>query len=305
MVFEEKIYFNYSLDCELPPDGPFGGPKTWDIAEKSVTGFIEVMEAWGLLAGASLFVYPDVARKQKGLYRQLAEEGVEIALHLNGMRYSKMKTPAWLGSLSYADQYEALRMAKEDLEDVTGKTCLGYRACYTSANDDTYPILEALGFLWASTTAVGTYKPEIYACWKGCWPFPHYASRKNRLIPGDVKVYEIPKTRGRSVFFENNPDRPLDLRAETRPEIIGHDGEKFRTVIMENLEEMEKCNQPIRVIMSGSHNTGLFGDRNALYHNNLRLFCHIARECCEALGYELIPSSYLSVAKIAQKLDVF
>ncbi len=25
------------------------------------------------------------------------------ALHLNGMRYSKQKTPAWLGSLSYED----------------------------------------------------------------------------------------------------------------------------------------------------------------------------------------------------------
>ena len=39
-----KVFFNYSIDCELPPDGPFGGPATWDVAEASVRGFIDVMD---------------------------------------------------------------------------------------------------------------------------------------------------------------------------------------------------------------------------------------------------------------------
>lgn len=304
MPEQMDVFFNYSLDCELPPEGPFGGPKTWDVAERSVTGFLEVMAEWGLLEGASLFVYPDVARQQAALYRRLSDEGIEIALHLNGMRYTRME-PAWLGSLSYPEQYEAIRAAKEDLEQVTGKPCLGYRACYVSANDDTYPILEALGFTWASNTAVGTYKPEIYARWAGCWPFPHHASRQNRLIPGDLDLYEIPKTRGMSVFFNNNPDRPLDMRAETPPEAIGPGGENWRKIITENLVEMEKRDQPVRVVMSGSHNTCLFGDRQGLHHHNLRLFCELAQEVCTKRGYRMVPSSYLAVLETAIRMDAF
>src|SRR5690242_4946758 len=116
-----QVFFNYSIDCELPPDGRFGGPATWEAAEASTRGFIEVMDSIGLRRGASLFVYPDVAMKQRALYREMADSGIEIALHLHGMRYSRTPAFAWLGSLGYDDQREAIRRAKEDLEQVTGK----------------------------------------------------------------------------------------------------------------------------------------------------------------------------------------
>lgn len=72
-VFTVKLYFNYSIDCELPLNTPytgpeqlpsFGGPKSWEFAEASVRSFAERMAAM------------DAA-------------GVEIALYLNGLRYSR------------------------------------------------------------------------------------------------------------------------------------------------------------------------------------------------------------------------
>jgi hypothetical protein len=128
-----KLFYNYSIDCELPPDGTFGGPATWEVAEDSTRGFIEVMEQWGLIRGATPFVYPDMAVKQHDLYREMTERGIDVGLHIHGMRYSRVKKLAMLGSLGYEDQREIIRMTKQDQEDVIGKPCLGYRACYASA----------------------------------------------------------------------------------------------------------------------------------------------------------------------------
>lgn len=300
-----QLFFNYSIDCELPPDGMFGGPANWELAEDSARGFMDVMEQWGLFAGASLFVYPDVARKQRALYRAFAERGIEIALHLHGLRYSRMKKPAWLGSLGRAEQCEAIRMAKEDLEDVTGRPCLGYRACYASANHHTYPLLEELGFQWASTSASGSYKPEIYARWAGGWPFPYHPSRQNKLVPGDLRLYEIPDTRGLHTFFMGNPDRPLDMRVETPPEIAGPGGAAFRAVIAENLVEMERRDQPVRVIIGASHNSNPYSDTRTFQHQNLSNVCRLAREVAEQRGYLFTPASFLQIRQEADRVDAF
>ena len=48
------------------------------------------MAALDVAGGTSLFVYPNVARHQKSLYRELVGSGLEIALHLNGRRYSRL-----------------------------------------------------------------------------------------------------------------------------------------------------------------------------------------------------------------------
>ena len=149
-----KVFFNYSIDCELPLNTPytegrerqpfFGGPKYWEAAEASVRGFVRQMDQLGLGRGTTLFVYPDVARHQRALYREMAGAGVEVALHLNGLRYSRLIGPRakWLGAMNRDEQREALRMAKADLEESIGRPCLGYRACYGSSNDDTFPICE-------------------------------------------------------------------------------------------------------------------------------------------------------------------
>lgn len=301
----QKVFFNYSIDCELPPDGRFGGPANWQVAEESTRGFVEVMETLGLRQAATLFVYPDVAREQRRLYHEMADAGIEIALHLHGMRYSRMVQPAWLGALDYAAQREALRRAKEDLEDVIGQPCLGYRACYASANHHTYPALESLGFTWASTSASGSYKPDIFAEWAGGWPFPYHPSRQNKLIPGDMALYEMPNTRGIRICFEGDPDRPLDMRAETPPAIAGPDGALFRAVIEENLTEMERRDQPVRALISASHNTNPYADRASFQHKNLVRVCELARACAAARGLEFVPARFLDIKAEAERIGAF
>ncbi len=309
------LFFNYSLDCELPLNtddtGPerqpfFGGPKTWALAEASVRGFVERMADLDAVRGASLFVYPDVARRQAALFREVAAAGVEIGLHLNGLRYSRLRgaRAQWLGAMARDDQREALHLAKTDLEQALGQPCRGYRACYGSANDDTFPLLEELGFAWASNTA-GRYRPEFFACWPGSWRYPHHASRQCKLIPGDLRLYEMPITGGLRTFFPGNSDQPLDLRAETRPEILGEQREKLRAVIAENIVEMQRRACPVRAIVAGSHNTNPFGDRASHQSQTLDWVVRHARDLAAEHGLAFTPARFEDIRTEAERVGAF
>jgi hypothetical protein len=310
-----KLYFNYSLDCELPKNtdytGPervpfFNGPATWDAGKDSVRGFVERMADLKAAKGTSLFVYPDVARHQKTLFREAAAAGVEIGLHLNGLRYSRLRgeSAKWLGAMTRAEQLEALRQGKQDVEDAVGRPCLGYRACYGSANDDTFAILEELGFFWASNCGT-RYRPEFHAKWAGSWRYPHRASRRCKLIPGDLRLYEIPVTCGLKTLFSTNPDQPLDLRAEASPELVGEKREKLRDVIAENLDEMDRQESPVRAIIGMSHNTNPFRDRRTHQSQNLDWVVQYTKALAAKHKLLFTPAPFATILTEALRVDAY
>lgn len=301
------LFFNYSVDCELPKNTPytgperrpfFGGPVTWEFAEASVRGFVRQMVELDALAGATLFVYPDVARHQAALYRELADAGVEVALHLNGLRYSKLTgdRAKWLGEMSEDEQRDALRIAKADLEDTLGRPVMGYRACYGSANADTLRLCDELGFRWASNSS-NRYRPEFAANWSGSWPFAHHASRHSNLICGDLPLFEIPVTVGVTVYYDEAIRQPLDLRVETPPERLGEDRAQLRAVIEENLTEMERRAVPVRAIIGASHNTNPYGVPETHQAQNLAWVVRHTRERAAARGWTVAPVSFLQMTE--------
>jgi hypothetical protein len=310
-----KLFFNYSIDCELPPDTPytgperrpfFSGPRTWEVAEESVRGFIERMADLGAGAGATLFVYPDVARHQQHLYRELAEAGVEIALHLNGLRYSRLRgaRAKWLGEMSDQEQREALKIAREDLENTLGLQCLGYRACYGSANRDTLRLCDELGFRWSSNASL-RYRPEFFANWSGSWPYPHHASQHSNLICGDLRLFEIPVTVGLTVSYDESLRQPLDLRVETPPERLGERREKVRAVIEENIIEMDRRASPLRTIIGASHNTNPYADRSTHQSQNLDWIVRHTRELAELHGLQFTPASFLQIMQEGERIGSY
>lgn len=301
------LFFNYSIDCETPRDTDFpNAAESWDAAESSTRGFVELMDKSGVRDGASLFVYPDVATHQKALYREMADAGIEVALHLNGLRYSRLTgTDAkWLGAMSHDEQHNALKWAKSDLEDAMGRPCLGYRACYGSANNDTFPILEDLGFTWASN-ASSRYRPEFHSTWWGSWRYPHHASRKSMLVPGDLKLYEIPLTVGITVCYEGNRDQPLDLRAEAPVDLVGADREAFRNIIAENIVEMQRRDAPVRAIIGGSHNTRLYGDPDGYERRNVRCVVEYTRAVAAEHGLDFHAASFAQMMDFAETVGSY
>jgi hypothetical protein len=305
-----KLFFNYSIDCETPVNTPytqgaerrphFGGPESWDFAARSVEGFIAQMQSLDAGEGTSLFVYPDVARHQKSLYRNAADNGVEVALHLNGLRYSRLTgdNAKWLGEMTYDQQHEAIRIAKADLEETLGRRCTGYRACYGSANNDTFAILDSLGFEWASNSS-RRYRPEFFANWGGSWPYPHHASAKSNLICGNLALYEMPVTTGVETVFDQKLKQPLDLRVETPVAILGEDRRLLRNVIEENLIDMERRASPVRLIVGGSHNTSPYNDRTNYRAVNLDFVVKFSRELAGVYGLEFTPAKFQTVHRHA------
>lgn len=304
-----ELFFNYSIDCETPANteytGPerrpfFRGPETWAFAEASVRGFVERMADLGVGEGATLFVYPDVARHQRALYCQMAEAGIEVALHLNGLRYSRLRgaSAKWLGEMSADEQREALRIAKDDLEQSLGRECRGYRACYGSANRETLRLCAELGFAWSSNSS-NRYRPEFFANWSGSWPYPHHASAASNLICGDLALFEIPVTVGLHLYYDESIRQPLDLRVETPPAVVGEGREKLRAVIEENLVEMERRGVPVRAVIGASHNTNPFGDPTTYESQNLDWVVRHARTSAAAHGGNFRPASFETITRYA------
>ncbi|TFG90685.1 MAG: hypothetical protein E4H15_07145, partial [Syntrophobacterales bacterium] len=94
----------------------------------------------------TFFLLANVAEKHPGLTRSILEAGHEIASHGNGHRMVTKMTPA--------EFREDVRKSKRILEDITGKTVLGYRAPTFSIVKDTewaYEILRDEGFRYSSS----------------------------------------------------------------------------------------------------------------------------------------------------------
>jgi hypothetical protein len=125
------------------------------------------------------------------------------------------------------------------------------------------------------------------------------------LIPGDLAVYEFTLTRGLHTFFMGILYRLLDMRAETTPEVVGSDGNKFRKIMEENLLEMDRVDLPVRVIIGTSHKTYPYADPLSFQHKNLWQVCHLARELCHAHSYEFIPANFLQIKQKAGRVDAF
>jgi hypothetical protein len=120
-----------------------------------------------------------------------------------------------------------------------------------------------------------------------------------------LALYEMPLTSGLPAPPGKERERPLDLRAETPPRLTGPNFEAFRTMISENIEEMARLDQPVRMIAVGSHNTILFGDPSSHPHQNLLAAIRLTREIADAAGLDFTPATFGTVRLEAENRSAF
>lgn len=79
----ETLHICMTMDVErIAENSPMGGPPDWDFAERSVRSYCEGLQSFGL--PATLFIVPDTADLQSGLFRSLASEtGAELGMHMH------------------------------------------------------------------------------------------------------------------------------------------------------------------------------------------------------------------------------
>lgn len=244
-------YVIFTMDCERiaseAPEG--GGPKSWEIGEKAILRFTEILLSKGFKA--VLFIQPEAAKRYADLLLNLKDKGFELGLHIHPGSFRNLTFKKYLGSYPREEQRNILDLAVSDWTEALGYKPKTFRAGMFSANDYTYKILYELGFRQSSTSKPERSVPEIYASWAGASSHAHHVDPNNRLISGTLELYEVPL----SVNFQKMiyPNDPLDLRIEARCTL-----EEHGTTIDLNIKRMIELNIPLKTIVSITHNTEFF-----------------------------------------------
>ena len=197
-----KLLVCFTMDVErIASKSPSGGPETWESAERSVTDYCAILAQAGYQA--TLFIVPDTADKQAGLFRQLKQEGHECGMHFHAQSWKdNYKDPDdhdYLGGYGPEEQYGLLKEAKEQCEKALGFSPVSFRPGNFSANDTTFRVLGSLGFTGGSVSQPGRCVPSYKAVWSKAPREIHRAHPAFRLVPGDLDFVEVPVTSDQTV----------------------------------------------------------------------------------------------------------
>lgn len=309
---KRKLFFNYSIDCEPAGDEGIGGPKSWEESERSIRGFVEVMESCGMVRAATLLPTCQSTEKDKGVLSEMIQRGIEVQLQFQVRKWRNYDPDRSLGDYPRDQQSKILREAKECFEQNLSMKCELFRACLGAQNDDTFPILEELGIERTTGSASGRYFPDDPTrTWYGAYRYAHHTNPKSRLMVGEMKLYNMPVTGSLETY--NLPawggDAPLDLRTEWPKKglwkRLKKDFSEYDKIIRENVEDQLKCEQPILAIIGASHNTEDFAQKGTVENKVLPHICMAIKKIAEERGLELVPASFLDIHREAIRTKAF
>lgn len=193
----EKLFVSFTMDAErIAGKCPTGGPPSWEFAEKSVRDYCGLLGSRGY--PVTFFILPDTAEQQSSLFRDVARDGHECAMHFHAQswRDNYLSPDDWqyLGGYPPDVQEPILRDARDQWADAIGHMPAAFRPGNCSANDATYGILESLGFTCGSVSIPGRCKASFYAIWTDADRTVHRANHAFRMVAGDLDFVEVPIT---------------------------------------------------------------------------------------------------------------
>jgi len=278
---ERNLYVTFTMDCERiaehAPEG--GGPKSWQVSEEAIRRFAEVLTQKGLKGG--FCIQPETAKEHSQLFLRLEREGFELGLQFHCGNFRDLSFRKYLGSYSQEEQRRTLGLVKADWNEALGRPPKSFRAGYLSMNDDTYKILYELGFRQSSSCKPERNIPAVYAVWVGAYPYARHVDPNNRLIPGNLELYEIPLT----VNWEKRRagwGDPLDLRVEAPCSLNDH-----RETIDTNIDKMIRLKVPMKTLVAITHNTENFLEKWRV----LEFMADYVKESARRYGLNLVPAT--------------
>lgn len=159
---------------------PFIGPARWhklaSRVEASTQVFLEIFSRHKV--SGTFFILGYVARRHPGLVKEIAALGHEIASHGYSHRLAFNQTPKAF--------YRDVRRTKLLLEDLTGKSVLGYRAPSFSIKDHNqwaYDELIRAGYV---------YDSSIYPVWHPRYANQHKPRTPHIITRPEGQLFELP-----------------------------------------------------------------------------------------------------------------
>ena len=277
------FYFTLQIDCEATQHAV----RNPALGERAVRGIGEILADTGMKA--TFCVIPSDMRAHARRYRSLLEEGHEIGLHVHP---ADLGYQEFLGVHSPEDQVRIVREAMDVFAQEMGFRPQCFTPGYYSANDHTFPVLEALGLHHGSVSVPTRNLPQCACIWGNSSLDARYPHRYNRCLAGDVDFVDVPAT--------IDPDsrmwggaHPLDLRVELV------DARNHWYTINKSVQRQLAAgeNLPVKYLKAVTHNTFEFSRKDDFRRETLLGIIRAARDICRNAGCRLIPATTGQIAE--------
>jgi hypothetical protein len=185
----------FTMDCEnLHHLSGVGGVSDWAFSERSIRGFVDLVEERGYRS--TLFLCPETAFAHRSWLPEIESRGHELAMHFHpdsfgdGMARGLTQLGLYPGDIQRKMLTEGIRV----WADALGRSPLCFRPGCFSANDETFRILVDLGFRYGSCSSPGRNERRLGAIWQPPLLDTHRANGALRSLPGDLDFVEVPLT---------------------------------------------------------------------------------------------------------------
>ena len=286
MARERTLYVTWTMDCEtVQEESPVsGGPATWDLAERSMRGYVGALSARG--HRATLFLIPRLAEGLPAVVRELGAAGADLGMHLHPQT-TDLGYDRHLGQLPAETQRGLLEQCSDRVAAVIGHAPTSFRPGCFSGTWETFSILMDLGFTQGSVTLPGRNSPAVGAVWVNEVPFAH--RRQGR--PGR-HFLEMPTT---AALDQVGPHRP----APCDPQHLRLEREGIAEwgpgLIRDSVRRQVERGWWLKSIVVMTHDTRRYDDPADPYRRNLELIADAIEAAAEQLAREAIPASLADV----------
>ncbi len=235
-----------------------------------------------------LYGHPSDMAASPDLYRQAEAAGHEVGLHIHS---ADQGWDEFLGVYGAEDQTRILREAMDVFGEHMGRPPRTITPGYGSANDHTFPVLEALGFTHGQVSIPTRDLPQCACVWGDSPLDCHYPHRYNRCLVGDVDFVEIPTTLDPQSRMWGGR-HPQDLRVELV------DAKNHYYTIEKALERQLAAGDevPVKVIKAVTHNTYEYGEARDFRRQTLEGIIDAARRICGANDCTFTPATLADIA---------
>jgi len=240
------------------------------LGERATRGIVDIADRAGL--AATLLVIPADLEASRTAYREAAEQGHEVGLHVHP---ADQGYEEFLGVYGPDTQRKIIDEAADRFAQVMGcrpkSICIGYG----SANDYTYSVFVELGFTHGHISIPTRILPECASVWAGAPLDMHYAHPYNRVLPGWLDFVEIPQTLDPDSRMWGGK-HPQDLRVELV------DAKNHWYTMAKAVDRQICANVPVRCIHIVTHNTYDYADPCNFRRETLETMIRHAREIVAA-----------------------
>jgi peptidoglycan/xylan/chitin deacetylase (PgdA/CDA1 family) len=282
----QQLVVTWTMDCEtVQEESPAtGGPATWDLAERSMRGYVESLAARG--HKVTLFLIPRLAEGLPEAVRELGAAGADLGMHLHPQT-TDLGYDRHLGQLPVETQRVLLEQCRDRVAAVTGQPPTSFRPGCFSGTWETFPILMDLGFTQGSVTLPGRNNPAVGAVWGNETPFAHWrqgrAGQRFLEMPTAAALEQIGPHR-------EAPCDPDHLRLE-RDRIADWGPDLIQEYVRYQVER----DWWLKSVVVMTHDTRYYDDPSDPYRRNLERIADALESTAAEFGLELAPATLAEV----------